>query len=139
MLEFPAPRRVWFNAPRPTIVYVEASGPGNIGAVLFYDNSSMIRQTQHPAWFLEVGNIYEFDHEGAIFGMTAAMVCAPGRPVVLFVYNADAPSGLIRGNFDTRCERVLTSVFRREAGHFSPTVCVDQVRSRLNVDDPPSR
>ena len=133
------PRRILFNPPNPTPIYPDASGPGQIGADVFFDSSSRFARTHLQGWFAAVANIYEFELPGAIFGLTIAALCSPGRPCLICIDNSAASRGLVRGNCDSRWGRVLTSVFWLVATRCSAPAWIEQVRSEIIVADSPSR
>ena len=139
MLSCPVPRHILFNPPIPTLVYVDASGPGHIGAATVFDNTVKVAHTHLPGWFVESNAIYEFELAGAIFGLTMANVLTPGRPILLCIDNDAASSTLVRGNSEKPLGRALASVFWLIAANFSCPIWIEQVRSKLNVADPPSR
>ena len=138
-LSGPTPRKILFNLPRPTLVYVDAAGCGHAGAAAFYDTSSRISHTHLPGWLTEIGEIYDFEMTGAILGLALANVVAPGRPIVIYIDNTAAASTIVRGNCKTAIGRAPTSVFWLIAAQFASPVWAEQVVSKLNVSDAPSR
>ena len=139
MLSCPAPMQILFNPPTPTIVYVDASGPGNIGAVAIFDDTAKVAHAHLPEWFAEPNSIYEFELAGAVFGIIMANVLTPGRPILLCIDNDAASGTLVRCNSEKPIARTLTSIFWLVAANFSCPIWIGQVRSKLNAADPPSR
>ena len=108
----PIPRRFLLTPPpHPTPIYSDASGPCHVGAAVFFDSSPRFAQTHLPGWRTAVANIYEFELAGAIFGLTIASFCSPGRPFLICIDNSSASCGLVRGNCDSRRGRFVASVF----------------------------
>ena len=108
------------NPPRSALIYFDASGPGHIGAVTFFDDCAKMEHAHAhlPGWLLELGGIYEFGITGAIFGLLLASVFTPGRPIVICIDNTSASSGLVRGNCNAALCRDPTSIFWMVAAHF---------------------
>ena len=139
MLENGTPRQILFNPPRPTLVYVDASGPGHVGAHAFYDDTSKMAHTHLPQWLVGSGEIFEFEMAGALFGLAFACLLTPGRPIVLCIDNTAASSALIRGNCSTPSGREFASAFWLMAAHYAVPIWIEQVKSELNIADGPSR
>ena len=92
-----------------------------------------------PRWFNELSGIFEKEQAGAIFGLLAACVLAPGRHILLCCDNTGAVATLKKGSGQSGLGRQLASVFWAVAAFYGCAVWVESVLSELNAADPPSR
>ena len=133
------PRRTMLTPPKPCVVYCDASGTGHIG--FYIKNGEEIRtgNTHLPEWFTKIGGIFEYELAGAIYALFAASVVWPGLPILLCVDNSAAAATLVRGNCPSDLGAILAAVFWCAAASSSTPVWVEEVRSKFNVADTPSR
>ena len=133
------PRKVALNPKKPILVYADASGEGHIGVVIFFDGTRKMMHTHLPEWFQEEFGIYEFELAGMILALMIASLLKPGHPVLMCGDNNSAVAALVRGNCDSDVGRILTAVFWAVAAFYGTPVWIEEVRSKFNIADPPSR
>ena len=138
-LDAPAPRRIYFANTKPTVVYTDACGSGQLGATIHIERQRHVFDTHAPRWFNEETGIFEKEQAGAILGLLAAILLAPGAPVLLICDNSGACATVVRGSSKTVLGRRLASVFWSIAASCGVAVWVEQVASALNDADAPSR
>ena len=76
---------------------------------------------------------------GAIYALHAVSLFWPGRPILLCIDNSAAAAALVRGNCPSPIGASLASVFWAAAAAYSTPVWIEEVRSRFNAADSPSR
>ena len=133
------PRKITLNPKKPILVYADACGEGHIGIVIFFDGSRKIMHTHLPERFHDEFGIFEFELAGMILAITVASLLKPGHPVLMCGDNNSAIAALVRGNCDTTIGRMLTAVFWAVAAFYGTPVWIEEVRSKFNIADPPSR
>ena len=134
-----APRKICLLPKKPLLAYADASGPGHLGVVIFCEGSSKSMHTHLPGWFVEESGIYEFEIAAMIYALLAASLLMPGRPLLLCGDNSGAVAAIVRGNCTTKAGKMLTAVFWAIAAFYGTPIWVEEVRSKFNIADLPSR
>ena len=133
------PRKLALNPKKPILIYADASGEGHIGAVVFFEGPSKTMHTHLPEWFAIENGIYEFELAGVILALIITSLLKPGHPILLCGDNNSAVAALIRGNCESKRGRMLTAVFWAVAAFYGTPVWIEEVRTKFNIADPPSR
>ena len=134
-----SPRTVPFGAPKPTLLYTDASGSGHISAVLLHEGVQYTTHTHLPPWFTSIAKILEFEMVATILGMALAYAIVGAGPVLLCCDNQGADGIIIRGTCQTDLSRTLSSVFWQVVAANNTPPWVEYVASPLNLADHPSR
>ena len=139
VLNTTSPRKIFLNPKKPVLAYADASGPGHIGVVIFSGGTAKSMHTHLPEWFVSKHGIYEFEISAMIYALVIASLLKPGRPLLLCGDNSGACAALVRGNCTTAAGKTLTAIFWAIAAFYGTPVWVEEVRSKFNIADPPSR
>lgn len=134
ILKSSAPRRVSFGQRRPVLVYTDACGAGEIGALLVLPGGRRIYARTHLSAWIATSNekITEYEMDGRIMGVSVALDHITGSPILLCCDNQCARAILKRGSSDTRLGRTLAATFWNIASASGGMGWVGYVRSNLN-------
>ena len=133
------PRKICLQPKKPILAYADASGTGHIGAVVFCDATAKSAHTHLPKLFVGENGIYEFETDAMIYALLIASLFMPSRPLLLRGDNSGAVASIVRGNCATKAGEKLTAAFWAIAAFYSTPIWIEEVRSKFNISDPPSR
>ena len=104
-----------------------------------FNGERKVGRTHLPQWAVDSAGIYEFELISAIYAFHAASLFWPGMPMLLCTDNAGEAATLVRGSCASSMGGVLASTFWAAAASYCTPVWVEEVRSKYNIADPPSR
>ena len=133
------PRGIYSMPTEPLVIYADASGPGQIGVVIFRVGPSKSTRANLPGRFVSEHRIYEFGIPAMIYALAIASILKPGRPILLRGDNSGECASTVRGNCTTAHGETATAIFRVIAAFYGTPVWVEEVGSNFNTAGPPVR
>ena len=130
------PRKVYLGPKKPMLIYVDASGPGHLGIVVFCDGSAKACHTHLPPRFPQENGIYEFEICDMIYGLLISSPLKPGRPILLCGDNSGAVAALVRGNCATKSGKRPAAVFWAISACYGAAEWIEEFRTNFNISGP---